>query len=116
MARRGWARHGTDIMPRKRQPRDIWHKTTRPAVWQRDKGRCQGPYCQDLSEWSLALEVGHIDHIKSGKLGSNHISNLRLLCPRCHSLRLDTRHSSIRSKALSDGIIPADFRPLLWDG
>ena len=95
-------------MPRKRQPKEIW-SITRQRVWFRDRGncvRCGVP--QKLNEC-------HIDHIKSGKLGSNHDSNLRTLCRRCHVLRADMRHRGMIFKALRDGIIPPDWRELVWE-
>ena len=101
-------------MPRKRPPREIWNETRR-RIWERDQGRCQGPYCVDLSSWSVPLNKAHVDHIVSGKLGTNADENLRLLCRRCHVLRLNGRHRGMISKALEDGIIPPDWRKLLWD-
>jgi len=98
----------------KRQPIAIW-RDTREAVWIRDKGRCQGPYCKDKPEWSLPLDECHIDHIRSGRLAGNDKDNLRVLCRRCHVLRLDNRHRGMISKALSLGIIPPDWRELLWE-
>lgn len=102
-------------MPRFRLPREMWLHTRR-MVYKRDKGRCQGPYCKDKPEWSIKLNECHIDHIKSGKLGTNSIHNLRVLCRRCHILRVDFRHQSMISKALQDGIIPPDWRSLVWEG
>jgi 5-methylcytosine-specific restriction endonuclease McrA len=102
-------------MPKKRQPLEVWRET-RKRVWLRDKGRCQGPYCEDNTAWSLALRVCHIDHIRSGKLGTNNLSNLRILCRRCHVLRADRRHRGMTSKALADGLIPPDWRKLVWEG
>ena len=101
-------------MPRKRQPKEIW-ENTREQVWLRDRGRCQGPYCRDKPDWSLALDVCHIDHIKSGKLAGNERSNLRVLCRRCHVLRADKRHRGMIANALRDGIIPPDWRSLVWE-
>lgn len=95
-------------MPRKRPPREIWQETRR-AVLARDGYlcvRCQTP---------LTEETAHIDHIQSGKRGSNHLSNLRTLCRRCHVLRADARHRGMIAQAIADGIIPADWRPLVWD-
>ena len=102
-------------MPKTRQPKEIW-EITRKRIWERDKGRCQGPYCQDKLDWSIALEVCHIDHIKSGKLADNSDENLRVLCRRCHVLRLDLRHRGMIYKAIKDGIVPPNWRPLVWDG
>jgi 5-methylcytosine-specific restriction endonuclease McrA len=101
-------------MPRKRQPKAIW-RATRKRIWLRDQGRCQGPYCRDQPLWSLPLERAHIDHIQSGKLGSNAEHNLRVLCRRCHVLRADRRHQGMIAAALRAGIIPPDWRALVWD-
>jgi 5-methylcytosine-specific restriction endonuclease McrA len=101
-------------MPRKRQPKAIW-RATRKRIWQRDQGRCQGPYCRDQPPWSLPLDEAHIDHIQSGKLGSNAEHNLRVLCRRCHVLRADRRHQGMIAAALRAGVIPPDWRALVWD-
>jgi 5-methylcytosine-specific restriction enzyme A len=94
----------------KRQPREIWQKNTRPKVFERDGGRC----VKCLVD--LTLNTCHIDHIQSGRLGSNHISNLRTLCRRCHVLRADHRHRGMIAKALRDRIVPANWRDLVWEG
>jgi len=101
-------------VPKSRQPREVW-ETTRRAVWERDLGRCQGPYCRDKPAWSLRLEECHIDHIRSGKLAGNEMGNLRVLCRRCHVLRADGRHRGMIAKALEDGLIPPDWRELVWE-
>jgi 5-methylcytosine-specific restriction endonuclease McrA len=101
-------------MPKSRQPRQIWQETRR-KIWKRDKGRCQGPYCQHKPEWSIKLNKCHIDHIQSGKLGTNFLSNLRTLCRRCHVLRADHRHRGMIAAALRDGLIPPDWRKLVWE-
>jgi 5-methylcytosine-specific restriction protein A len=95
-------------MPKKRQPREIWNKT-RLKVLEKDGYSCVR--CHSL----LTVNTGHIDHIQSGKLGNNHISNLRALCRRCHVLRADCRHRGMTAKALKDNIIPPDWRSLVWD-
>lgn len=100
-------------MPKSRQPREIWQET-RERIWLRDKGRCQGPYCADKPEWSIKLSECHVDHIRSGKLGSNCDDNLRVLCRRCHVLRADHRHKGMIGKALELGIIPPNWRELVW--
>lgn len=64
----------------------------------------------------LSERTAHIDHIRSGKLGTNEISNLRTLCRRCHVLRADMRHRGMIAGALRDGLIPPDWRSLVWDG
>jgi 5-methylcytosine-specific restriction endonuclease McrA len=102
-------------MPRKRQPKEIW-QATRRRIWMRDAGRCQGPYCREHPEWSLPLNKAHIDHIVSGKRGDNRDANLRVLCRRCHVLRADMRHRGMIAQALRDGLIPPDWRTLVWEG
>jgi 5-methylcytosine-specific restriction endonuclease McrA len=57
----------------------------------------------------------HIDHIISGKGGSNADSNLRVLCRRCHVLRADRRHRGMIAPALRAGIIPPNWRELVWE-
>lgn len=94
----------------RRQPMDVWRENTRPKVFARDGGVCVK--CQA----ELTLEICHIDHIQSGICGSNHINNLRTLCRRCHLLRADKRHQGMVAKALRDGIIPPNWRELVWEG
>lgn len=103
-------------MKRRRQPLVIW-RHTRQRIWQRDAGKCQGPYCQDLPLWSLPLHSAHIDHIREvSKGGSNADSNLRTLCRRCHVLRANKSHQGMIAQAVRDGIIPADWRSRVWEG
>lgn len=102
-------------MPKSRQPKEQWNDT-REKIWKRDKGRCQGPYCQDKPEWSLPLDECHIDHITSGKLANNSLCNLRTLCRRCHTLRADNRHRGMIASALRAGVIPPNWRQLVWEG
>lgn len=102
-------------MPKFRQPKEQWQHT-RQKIYQRDKGRCQGPYCKDKPEYSITLETCHIDHIKSGKNSNNSLSNLRVLCRYCHTLRADNRHRGMIGNALKLGIIPPNWRELVWEG
>lgn len=95
-------------MPKKRPPREIWSEIRR-AVWERDGKccvRCHVP---------LALNRCHIDHIVSGKRGTNEMRNLRTLCRRCHVLRADLRHKGMIARALQDGIVPPNWRELVWE-
>lgn len=95
-------------MPKKRSPSEIWREL-RKIVWLRDNKccvRCNKP---------LKLSECHIDHIKSGKLGTNKLSNLRTLCKTCHVLRYDFRHRGMIHKALQQGIIPPNWRELVWE-
>jgi 5-methylcytosine-specific restriction protein A len=97
-------------MPKKRQPREIWNETRR-RVLARDGYKCVRPLCGV----SLTEKTAHIDHIRSGKLGTNEMKNLRSLCRRCHVLRADFRHRGMISSALRDGIIDADWRSQVWE-
>lgn len=96
-------------MPKKRQPRELWAET-RQRIYKRDGGSCQYPY----GKHPVALNECHIDHIKSGKLGSNSDSNLRTLCRTHHVLRADFRHRGMIASALRAGIIPPNWRELVW--
>ncbi|MHA1962827.1 MAG: HNH endonuclease [Candidatus Thorarchaeota archaeon] len=95
-------------MPKSRQPKEIWQETRR-KVWERDGRKCV------RGGEPVALEECHIDHIKSGKLGTNEMSNLRTLCRYHHVLRVDFRHRGMIASALRDGIIPPNWRELVWD-
>lgn len=95
-------------MPRKRQPREIW-KVTRLRIWMRDGGKCV--HCGE----PVVLDVCNIDHIQSGKNGTNHDSNLRTLCKMCHALRADRRHDGLRGKLLAQDALPRNWRELLWE-
>jgi 5-methylcytosine-specific restriction enzyme A len=97
-------------MPKKRQPREVWN-ATRERVWERDGGMCQYP----KGRHPVALNEAHIDHIRSGKLGTNEMRNLRTLCRMHHVLRADMRHRGMIASALTDGIIPPNWRELVWD-
>lgn len=95
-------------MPRKRLSRELWREK-RELVWERDGRACT--HCG----LPVALNKCHIDHIRSGKLGTNKFSNLRTLCRRCHVLRADFRHRGMIANALKDGIIPPNWRELVWE-
>ena len=100
----------------KRPPREIW-ELVRVRVYDRDRGRCQGPYCMELTDFTIELNKCHIDHIKPLSHGGKPImENERVLCPRCHALRACVSHNGLRAKAISKGLIPPDWRPLVWDG
>ena len=95
-------------MPKKMQPREIWNGTRR-KVLERDDYKCV------RCKIEVTERTAHIDHIKSGKLGTNAMSNLRALCRRCHVLRADMRHRGMVANAVRDGIIPVNWRELVWD-
>ncbi|MEK7995831.1 MAG: HNH endonuclease signature motif containing protein [Planctomycetota bacterium] len=94
-------------VPRRRQPTELWQRTRR-RVWERDGKRCVR--CGS----PVPLNKCHIDHVRSGKLGTNHFSNLRTLCRRCHALRADSRHRGMIAGALRAGAIPPNWRELVW--
>lgn len=95
-------------MPKKLQSRAIW-ESTRKRIQLRDDKKCVR--CAKV----VLLNKCHIDHIKSGKLGTNEDGNLRTLCARCHVLRADLRHDGMRANAIAKGIIPPNWRQLVWD-
>ena len=101
----------------RRQPDFIW-ATTRREVYLRDGGLCQSPVSppvclgKDAPMDPLKCHVDHILPLSRG--GSNHISNLRLLCPVCHALREDATHSTLRSDAIAKGLLPLNWRELTW--
>ena len=95
-------------MPKSRQPTEVWHETRR-QVWERDGRECV--HCHA----PVTLRKCHIDHIQSGKHGTNALSNLRTLCRRCHVLRADKRHRGMIAGALRDGLIPPNWRELVWE-
>lgn len=97
-------------MPRRRLPRELWQELRR-QVWERDGGFCQYPH----GKHPVSLDECHIDHRVSGKLGSNELENLRVLCRYHHVLRADPRHRGMIAKALADGVIPTNWRELIWD-
>ncbi len=98
------------LMPKKRPPREVWREL-RVKVWERDQGLCQYP----LGKHPVPLEQAHIDHIKSGKLGTNALTNLRTLCRTHHALRADHRHRGLIWKALREGIISPNWREQVWE-
>lgn len=96
-------------MPRHRPPRDVWD-ALRLIVLERDRWQCV------RCNLPVAVDTANIDHIRSGKLATNALSNLRALCRRCHVLRADNRHRGMIAAALRDGLIPPDWRSLVWEG
>ncbi len=64
----------------------------------------------------LPLEHAHIDHrVPLSEGGSNSVENLRTLCRRCHVLRAGRAHAGMIATALRDGLIPPDWRALVWE-
>ncbi len=98
-------------MPKHRPPKAVWEHLRR-QVWERDGGLCQYPH----GPHPVALADAHIDHIVSGKRGSNRLANLRTLCRYHHVLRADQRHRGMVAAALRDGLLPPTWRDLVWEG
>lgn len=96
-------------LPHIRTPVEIWRENIRPIIWKRDNKECT------KCKIKLKLNECHIDHIKSGKLGTSKFNNLRTLCQRCHILRSDHRHQGMIDNALRKGLIPPNWRELVWE-
>lgn len=107
---RGEGRRGKVRMPKKRQPKEIWLET-RKRIYERDGWLCQ--YL--MGKHPVSLDECHIDHIRSGKLGTNADSNLRTLCRKHHTLRADPRHRGMIASALKAEVIPPNWRELVWE-
>lgn len=100
-----------------RQPREIWRETRR-KVWEHDAHKCQSPLQPPLCKGKPVIELlkCHIDHILPNKQGGkNVIHNLRVLCPTCHALRANNQHRGMIASALKKGLIPPDWRGLVWE-
>lgn len=101
-----------------RQPTEQWDYT-RQRIWKRDKGECQSPqHLKDagVCKGKVKLKDCHIDHVQplsSG--GSNHASNLRILCPVCHALREDVKHKSLRDRMVCQGKLPQNLDGSIWN-
>jgi 5-methylcytosine-specific restriction endonuclease McrA len=100
-----------DGTPKKRLPREVWRAVRQP-VWERDQGMCQYPN----GRHPVALSDAHIDHVVSGTRGTNTLSELRMLWRMHQLLRADKRHRRMIAWALRDGVIPSNWRELVWDG
>jgi 5-methylcytosine-specific restriction protein A len=99
----------------RRQLSSEW-QATRTRIWRRDNGHCQGPYCHHRPFYSLPLNAAQIDHIlERSKGGTDTDANLRTLCRRCHCLRASIAHQGMIAAALREGLIPSDWRSLVWD-
>jgi 5-methylcytosine-specific restriction endonuclease McrA len=98
----------------RRQPREIW-RVTRRKVWERDEKKCVrcGKAVALVGSWRK-LTGCHIDHIKSGMMGTNKMSNLRTLCVLCHATREDRRHRALTMRLVREGLLPPDWHGLTW--
>ena len=108
-----------ELTRHKRPPIQLW-RNTQVKVYQRDKGICQSPLSASVctgKDQPLG-KTAHVDHIVPLACGgSNHVSNLRVLCPMCHALRAERHHEGLRSRMLARGDeLPPNWKDLLWDG
>ncbi len=101
-------------MPRHRPPREVW-EAIRRVVLERDGWRCVRCGVRVHDGGPHDATSANVDHVRSGKLASNALSNLRSLCRRCHVLRACNRHRGMIASALKDGIIGPDWRRDVWD-
>jgi len=112
-AKRGKARVTMKPWCKKRPNMATWRKM-RKKVWSRDGKKCVQCVAEGRPP-EVSLRQCHIDHIVPlSKGGSNRLKNLRTLCRYHHVLRQDTSHRGMIAKALQDGIIPPDWRKLVW--
>lgn len=98
-------------------PHHLW-QLKRKKIWLRDGCCCQSPLQPPLCTGKpyISLHRCHIDHIVTGKRGSNLDDNLRTLCPVCHALRTNRRHQGLTDRLLEQKKLPENWRELTWDG
>lgn len=60
----------------------------RLACWERDKGQCQECGCYTLwrPRWDGDMLAFDMAHIRNKRAHGDHLSNVRVLCHRCHML------------------------------
>lgn len=101
-------------MPRHRPPREIW-RALRIIVLERDGYACTHCRAPVHDDDTYDATQANVDHIVSGKRGTNKVPNLRTLCARCHVTRADNRHRGMMARALAAGVIPPDWPSLAWE-
>jgi hypothetical protein len=80
-------------------------------IWlKRDRDWC----CEEcgLDSWRgnpISLEIDHIDGVNS----NNEISNLKILCPNCHSQTPTWRGRNLKGKATNEIVSDEDFKKAL---
>jgi 5-methylcytosine-specific restriction endonuclease McrA len=105
----------------RRLPRDSpqW-QTLRVRALELSGGQCQSsptgaPKLNGLCRLTVDLS-SHCDHILPLAVGgSNHISNLRMLCPDCHAMRENRLHRALGHRQQGKGDLPLDWEAYLWD-
>ena len=101
---------------RHRRPEKWLWRTIRREVWQRDRGCCVRCVFEGAPQPEVLLRQAHIDHILPlSKGGNNTLENLRTLCRKHHVLRKDSAHRNMIARALNDGVIPFNWRDLVWE-
>lgn len=105
----------------RRLPRDSpqW-QSLRARALELSGGRCQSPptgapKLNGLCQGTVSLS-SHCDHrqpLLTG--GSNHVSNLRMLCSTCHAMRENRLHRAMGHQQQGKGQLPLDWEAYLWD-
>jgi 5-methylcytosine-specific restriction endonuclease McrA len=105
----------------RRLPKDSpqW-QALRARALERSGGQCQSPLTgapklNGLCQGAVDL-LAHCDHVLPLAVGgSNHISNLRMLCPICHAMRENRLHRAMGHQQQGKGQLPLDWEAYLWD-
>ena len=99
----------------RRLPKAEWYRL-RHKVWERDGHTCVRCVEVGRPDPEVSLKECHCDHIKPLSMGgSNDMDNLRTLCRYHHVLRKSPSHRGLIAWGLKMGIIPANWRPLVWE-
>lgn len=99
----------------KRRPDIATWRELRKETWLRDGKKCVQCIAEGRPDPGVSLRQCHTDHVVPlSKGGSNKLENLRTLCRHHHVLRQDASHRGMMAKALQDGVIPPDWRKLVW--
>jgi len=93
-------------MRNRQPPSAVWTDRGRTA-WERDGRQCV------RCEAFLSFKDSRTDRVDPS--GSYGLGNLRTLCRRCYTLRVANVGKGLAAGALRDGIIPPDWRGLVWD-
>ncbi|MGY3717916.1 hypothetical protein ACWE42_20605 [Sutcliffiella cohnii] len=73
---------------------------------------CNVEHYESAHESYRAFYFSFVKRVTAGKCGTN---KLRTLCPTCHALRACHRHQGMIAKSLSIGVIPVNWRDLVWE-
>jgi 5-methylcytosine-specific restriction protein A len=91
----------------------------REIVWARGGRKCDR--CERSLDNKSACNLDPIDLTQASRRGpSKKLSNLRCLCRKCFVLRCGpkgiARPAGVIDRAIADGVVPPDWRPLVWEG